>query len=254
MKHFGGIQLSRLSGLFAAMDTASLAQKSGTRELLTGNTALSMRQSLCMAEELCDELGLVVSVQGVRRMRETFQGGSISVESIGPKLGELISTMQDELAAHVFMYIEPTKTAFYSKPQLFGKEVAERFPSAAFDIEEAGKCLALNRGTACVFHLMRVMEVALYALGNDLSIDKLQENWHNAIDQIENAIRGLPKADERKQSYSDVAAHFMHVKEAWRNRTAHGNQVYPDEKAEQIFDNVKGLMQVLATRLAENSL
>ena len=83
----------------------------------------------------------------------------------------------------------------------------------------------------------------------DLEIQKIEENWHNAIEQIEKAIRALPKADDRKQPYSDAAAHFMYVKDAWRNRTAHIGKIYTDEKAQQILENVRGFMQVLATQL-----
>jgi hypothetical protein len=36
----------------------------------------------------------------------------------------------------------------------FGDHVANHFPSAQYDAEEAGKCLALQRSTACVMHLM----------------------------------------------------------------------------------------------------
>ena len=43
-------------------------------------------------------------------------------------------------------------------------EVNDKFPSAAFDIDEAGKCLAIGRSTAAVFHLMRALETAIRAV------------------------------------------------------------------------------------------
>ena len=47
----------------------------------------------------------------------------------------------------------------------------------------AGKCLALNRETAGVFHLMRVLQIGLYALADDLHVQNLRENWQNAIEK-----------------------------------------------------------------------
>src|SRR5258708_19689687 len=52
-----------------------------------------------------------------------------------------------------------------------GEAVTDAFPSAITDIEEAGKCLAFDRNAACIFHLMRVMEVGLKALGQRLDIN-----------------------------------------------------------------------------------
>ena len=166
---------------------------------------------------------------------------------------EYCSRMYDEMETNAYFSIDASNVKLFTQPNLFGDQVNAKFPSSAFDIEEAGKCLALSRGTACVFHLMRVLEVGLYSLAKDLSIPNIQENWQNVIEQIEKSIRGLPKSDKRKQPYSEVAAHFIHVKDAWRNSTMHIGQAYPDEKAQQIFENVKGLMQVLATRLGETT-
>jgi hypothetical protein len=50
-----------------------------------------------------------------------------------------------------------------------GEQVEIKFMSAIQDIEEAGKCLAMGRGTATVFHLMRVVE-ALYSRGSGRNI------------------------------------------------------------------------------------
>jgi len=40
----------------------------------------------------------------------------------------------------------------------FGKKVAQAFGGAVEGISEAAGCLALERPTACIFHLMRALE------------------------------------------------------------------------------------------------
>ena len=67
--------------------------------------------------------------------------------------------------------------AFQRSLTLFGTEVAARFPRAIVDIEEAGKCFALGRFTACVFHLMRVVEAGLAAISRSLNIVKHSPTW-----------------------------------------------------------------------------
>ena len=228
--------------------------------LVLRDESLSKEPLAVLSQQLRDavgsfsELGLVVSAgksEIVCNQLGALEAGSTKM--LGQTLEDLAQTVQIEMAAHLFMYIEPTKAYYYSGDNLFGSEVSACFPSIEYDIEEAGKCLALNRSSACVFHLMRVLEVGLYTMAEDLSIENIQENWQNTIEQIEKAIRGLPKPDERKASYADAATHFMYVKDAWRNRTMHVGRVYTDEKAQQIFDNTKGFMQALATRLSEKT-
>ena len=147
-------------------------------------------------------------------------------------------------------------------------DVSERFPSADFDIVEAGKCLAFSRGTACVYHLMRVLERGLYTLADYLEIEDIQENWQNAIEQIEKTIKELDNArpsrradasvrtewESKRRFCSDAATHFAYVKDAWRNSTVHVSlsraRIYPVEDAQRVYENVKGFMGILATRLS----
>ena len=43
----------------------------------------------------------------------------------------------------------------------FGPEVEARFPGSAYDIDEAGRCLALRRPTATVHHCLCILEQGL---------------------------------------------------------------------------------------------
>jgi len=64
----------------------------------------------------------------------------------------------------------------FQKVAPFGAEVEARFPSANEDIYEAAKCLALDRATACVMHLMRVCELGLKALATTINVQS-QRDW-----------------------------------------------------------------------------
>ena len=46
---------------------------------------------------------------------------------------------------------------------LFSAPAQIAFPSAGMDIVEAGRCLALGRNNAAIYHLMQVAEVGLRA-------------------------------------------------------------------------------------------
>ena len=72
------------------------------------------------------------------------------------------------------------------------------------------------------------------------------------------AIRDIPNdparpADwkEQQEYFSQAASHFMFLKDAWRNYTAHARGKYTEEEADMIIVNVRAFMQKLATRLHE---
>lgn len=146
------------------------------------------------------------------------------------------------------------------RPHLFGDTVTAAFPSAARDIDEAGKCLALRRGTACVFHLMRVMEVGLRELGrslNEPNLDpKRNPTWDRILSKCDDELRKkladrCPEWQTDEPFYSTAAGHLHAVKNAWRNRTIHVEQHYDEEAAEEIFYAVRGFTRHLATKLRE---
>jgi len=118
------------------------------------------------------------------------------------------------------------------------------------DISEAGKCLSLNRPTASVFHLMRVMELAVQRFGNELSVTLVTEkNWQVILDQINAAIRKLDAKQPKTKSYAQATSHLYNVKVAWRNEVMHPKQTYTFEEAKAIFDNVRTFVCDLETIL-----
>ena len=118
------------------------------------------------------------------------------------------------------------------------------------DISEAAKCLSLDRPTACVFHLMRVMELAVQRFGDVLSVKLVTEkNWQVLLDQINAAIRKLDAKDAKTKAYAQAASHLYNVKVAWRNEVMHPKQTYTFEEAKAIFDNANTFINGLAVVL-----
>ncbi len=169
--------------------------------------------------------------------------------------------MRDELKIRIVFLLEPERTPFFDRGDcVFGASVASAFPSAVYDIREAGNCLALSRNTACVFHLMRVLELGLTVLGKVFYLSLKHTNWAPAIEQIESAVRdmhkapdwkALPDCKEQQEFYAQAASHLGIVKDAWRNYTAHARGKYDDQEALDIMTGVRAFTQKLATRLHE---
>jgi hypothetical protein len=173
-------------------------------------------------------------------------------------LTEIDSRLKDELESIWFMLLTEKKAELYNGKDLFGSQVSQQFPSAVLEIEEAAKCLALGRGTATVFHCMRILEVGLNSFATALSVNFEHRNWENIINDLEAAIKRIPgdpsKPDDWKDLvhfYSEAAIQFRFFKDAWRNYSMHIHERYDPEYATIVFNSVKEFMRQLATRLHE---
>lgn len=173
---------------------------------------------------------------------------------------ELCHRLVDEMGGTLFLALDFAKSDFYkdADKEPFGAAVSMAFPSAAFDIEEAGKCLALERNTAAVLHCMRILEIGLNALAAALNVPFDERNWGNIIPDI---VAELVKRDKtatrssawRNESpfYAEAATQFEFVRIAWRNHAMHVRDKYAEERARRIYDHTRDLMQHLATKLHE---
>jgi hypothetical protein len=109
-------------------------------------------------------------------------------------LSQLLTSFADEMEGRVLMVMHPQHEALYeAKEPLFGREVFDAFPSAHYDISEAGSCLAVGRATACVMLSMRVMEAGLATLAATLNIHK-QNDWGAYLRKIEKELDGRAQA------------------------------------------------------------
>jgi hypothetical protein len=163
--------------------------------------------------------------------------------------------------------ILPPEMAKYYDPQspLFGEEVHFQFPVAAYEIEEAAKCLAVGRSTAAVFHLMRVMEVGIHAVARCLGVPDpvkgADKNWGVILKRIQAARSAKGSSTQgtwnvpTDDAYFDAAhATLDAVRNAWRNTTMHVENKYTAEEAEHILVAVRGFMMKLASRMDEQGM
>jgi hypothetical protein len=155
-----------------------------------------------------------------------------------------------------FLEPEPQYSKYFDNPTLFGEKVFNAYPSATEDIAEAGTCLALERPTACVMHLMRASEVALKALANAVGVGT-QADWGAYIREIYREMEKQAKAAGAKtpahQFYAEAAAQIDNVKRAWRNPSMHVDKSYSQQRAEDILLATKSLMSHLAMQISEQT-
>jgi hypothetical protein len=174
-----------------------------------------------------------------------------------PRLYGAVRRLQSakyEAKSKIMLGLDPMGAALWKETEPFGAIVSASFPSATEDIAESAKCLAVERGTASVMHLMRATEVPLKALAKHLGIAQ-QNDWGSYIREIEanlaTSLRVSGKRSPDELFYADAIASFDAVKRAWRNRTMHIEQTYTPERAKEIFAATKSFMNHLASKIHE---
>jgi hypothetical protein len=233
--------------LLAELKQLSEEQAAKRTYLQALNNAIQRKQPLPVPPKRDEDKELMdLVVRGERKL---------TTESFREHVRNLFKTIDMDLSNRVFLSVEPLQVRFYREEYPFGEIVAERFRGAVRDSREAAKCLALDRPTACVFHLMRVMEIGLRAVAKALGIEHAT-SWERYLDKIDTEMKRRPadQTPDWKASepfFKDVSAHLNSIKLAWRNPTVHVERDYSSGEAEDIFNAIGVLMRHLATRLSE---
>lgn len=174
-------------------------------------------------------------------------------------LAKLFSSSLEELRERIIQSLEdsavycvaPNRVDYINNPSaIFGAEVYAKFADVSYDMAEAALSLGMSRNTACVFHLMRVMEYAVQKIGDRLSATIVDKNnqtleWGIIIANIMAKVEAMPKGDERNELSATVSL-LYHVKQSWRNSTMHPKQTYTDDEAVAVFAATKSFLNDLA--------
>jgi hypothetical protein len=175
--------------------------------------------------------------------------------------GALRWKMAQELNEKFFLFLDKTEAKLFESAEPFGSTVASAFPSANRELQEAAKCIALNKGTASVFHSMRAVESGIGSLANEVEKTFDVQQWNVILNEIEseigkmrrNGIPGLSKQekDEKLEFLSRAAAQIGYFKDGWRNYVSHNKRPYDVKEAGGIYEHVGAFMSVLSERLSE---
>ena len=218
---------------------------------------LNSMLDLCGRVELYEEGNVIVGV-----ISKLEPDADCSYDVLRIALKDLRADLITYLGTETFAYVPPARSKYLEQEALFGEAVWKAFPSARYDIQEAGNCYAVGAHTACVFHLMRAVEGALRVLARDLKV-KLPglefEEWNRIIEAIQECAEVRAKTLRRREDrtkarefYGGAIGEFRAFKDAWRNHVMHARASYDEQRAQSAMTHVREFMQRLAERLSED--
>lgn len=267
---FDAGRLCTIMGLITGTKFGLDAQLKSGRENTPVAKDSDVIESVPRIIKYCDEMGFSLTAIPLRRLLKMAEESELTLASLVHNLGNALERLRDEAGSRLFFRIATENVSYYraftadAEVENYVEKgwmpIFQAFPSTKYDATEAFKTHALGRSTACVFHLMRVLELGLTALGGVFGVSLAHTNWAPALDQIEKQIREMHKdptwkalADckEQQEFYAQTASHFGIFKDAWRNYTAHARGKYDEQEALDILNSVRAFMQKLSQRLHE---
>jgi len=183
----------------------------------------------------------------------------LSLSELKRDLEQVQHGVEKELANRRFMYIPPNRASWFDRAAGFGNDVAHAFPSAEYDIQEAGNCFGAGCYTAVACHLMRALEPALAALARSVNaflgrpVVEVGENWMRTLQQIDGALKetqNMPNATPGKDAHiatvRRASLQFDNLRALYRNNTMHGRLKYNEGDAAGVVKTVGDFMDRLA--------
>lgn len=235
---------------------------------LDAKSALQVSFFLGQAADSLEAWGFAATCGAFRDLAELIdgtyvQGGNplYGPESIPTFITMARQSLMYELEARVFLPVDPERARFYREPMRDWEAVAARFPDATTDIEEAGKCYALRRNAACVFHSMQIVEHGLLALGRFMQINDPKSGFTAVANELDRVLkRPYPERTEFERIhyafFQQVNAPINSMRDAWRNKISHAQGAltlltsdFNDDVAHEIYTATRGFMRRLEPRM-----
>ena len=167
-----------------------------------------------------------------------------------------------------FIYPKDKGSVFYRWSEDWG-DVRKQFPSAVPDIISGVDCYALGHNTACVFHMSRIAEIGLRAIGRERGISKLDKKsytiewatWGEIIGEIEKRTEEIRLKNKRgsnkeaaSQFYNSIISDVRAIQSMYRDPSMHFRDLYDDGEAQSAMFRARSFMTMLAGKLSEGDV
>jgi len=247
---FGG--LNHAAALANPQSTALALSPPNT---LAEDERASIGRILSLLDSSCKDIQIEIS-NDITRAKLALGRPYIDRNRIQFHIEHITERIVDELDKQSFLHVLADHVAYYRKQDLFGTVIGKKFPKAVEDLSNAGTSYALELNTACVFHLMRVMEHCVQRFGVRLkvSIDVKNETWYQIMEHVNSQIKALPGGAKssraqnvKKQKFSLAASRLDHVRIVWRNDVMHPKATYDAHEAFDVLMSVKAFLESIVT-------
>jgi hypothetical protein len=235
---------------------------------------VGLLQWLILLDEICDKDEFPVTrvplteVKGMLELAfdKTKEWSPLAPHLLTPQvlfnqLERIRLTFIAELQTKLFFSLPSNRKKWFESPTRDWEKVIERFPDTVSEIEEMGRCFALSRYGAAVFHSLLVVESGLIALGKLIGVTNPKLGWDATTKKLSELVQGghakFPAALTVDFSTCEqINQSVQTMKHAWRNKVNHVagklfvmRSDFAPDVAEEIIFATRGFMRRLASDL-----
>ncbi|MGI9073337.1 MAG: hypothetical protein ACR2JB_18970 [Bryobacteraceae bacterium] len=207
--------------------------------------------SLATCRDSCQRVGLRMSVMAIEELLSQ-PADKFTHRYCRERNQELQRRIRDELRTVYFLHV-PDEKICYARPDWLAKsEIDSAFPSALAEFQKAGRCYAYDESTACMFHLMRVIDFGLRIVAESLGVAYEARNWMGIGNAIQTKMEAKYKdklEDWKKVEpiYAEVLTDIQAISRGHRNPVLHElEKKYEGKEALYMLTVVEGFMSHLA--------
>jgi hypothetical protein len=239
---------------------------------------------LAGAKSFSEGLSFTNSTRQLERMYALLQNKPLIAHAeISAMIAELRIRIDEDLQDRVFFCVtNPIKVQRFFKrsdglgntppgylvwrnlDEVFDPAILQRFPGIGDDVVEVCQCFVHDCHTACVFHLMRVVEFGILKVAKLADIQDPKASWGAILDKLEKyafktKFAELPsKIQPHIGLIKNLLPKLHAIQHSWRNKITHvENKLIPtdavdEDVALEIMNAVQAFMRMLAKELPQS--
>jgi len=223
---------------------------------------------------ICAKLGVLQGLACMYRLNASDQqcqriinncqgkGMHVSCGEMRDDLRELRRRFEDDLKTTFFLQLTTLEADQYQNPLKGWDGISSRFWRIKFNIEESGKCFALERYGAAVFHALQVAEYGVIQVATLMGVQGDKPGWSNLKPLGAILERPYPKRTPLEQQHTKLLERVVPlaiiVRDNWRHKLDHvDNQIvwvendFSADVAGQIISAIRAFMGKLALELPQ---
>jgi hypothetical protein len=206
----------------------------------------------------CVQIGADSSSEAAKKAIDTLRL-PVTQAQMQATIGHVSQAFHKEAAAWYELVLHNAGSYLPSHKTIDAAALA-KLPGIEDDLEEASRCVSAGRPAAAVFHLMRVMELAIRTWASALRIPRTRLNtggtslrermWTDIVNELGDQICDLPDQSVAdlgmKQAEQTILASLKQVGHSWHHPSMHPASKYTATQAATILEHVEEFLRLLA--------
>jgi hypothetical protein len=194
-----------------------------------------------------------------------FESGAVMYGHLEREIDELFAAVQLDANDEFFCHYDKKNVDQIRFVEDGWSDVFAAYPGAKPEIIAGVDCFALGHNAACVFHMCRVAEIGLRAIGRERGVELAKSaqwieyaTWGAILGAIEPEVEKIrkkrrgPVRDEALKFYDSILSDLRAILNLYRDPSMHFRDSYNDGEASGAIFRVKSLMKALSSKLSED--